>query len=180
MCRIPLWPPWFCSSSVLSKCVSGCVSVCTIHRETDLNDLNFSQLAKVDTDGTLQHSAWAVLVWLRHICFVSTLLLACFNVSLCRSLCCLACQVLSRWVLGSFLRHPVPLGSVVWMCICIATRVARVPVLIDWNKSGAAEFLLEPSSAFYIFTAEVWRMQLMLCWMRSCFQHSPCWTGEPV
>lgn len=81
--------------------------------ETDLNDLNFSQLAKIDTDGTLQHSAWTVLVWLRHICFVSVLLLACFIVSLCRNLHCLAWQVLSNWVLGSFLRHPVPLGSVV-------------------------------------------------------------------
>lgn len=175
MCRIPLWPPWFCSSSVLSKCVSGCVSVCTIHRETDLNDLNFSQLAKIDTDGTLQSSAWAVLVWLRHICFVSTLLLACFNVSLCRSLCCLACQVLSRWEFFEASCAIRVSGMNVYLHCHQGARV-----LIDWNKSGAAEFLLEPSFAFYIFTAEVWRMRLTLCWTRSCFQHSPCWTGEPV
>lgn len=166
-------PPCSCSSSVLNKGVSGCVSVCTntLTRETDLN---FSQLAKIDTDGTLQHSAWAVLVWLRHICFVSVLLLGCFIVSLCRNLCCLAWQVFSRWVLGSVLRRPVPLGSVVWMCICTVTRVAQVPEMIDWNKSGSMEFVLEPSCAFYIFTAEVWRMPLRLYWVRSCFQHSPC------
>lgn len=172
-CRILLCPPWFCSSSVLTKCVSGYVSVCTMLRETGLNYLNFSQLARIDTDGTLQHSAWAVLVWLRHIYFVSVLLLACFIVSLCRNICCLAWQVLS-WVLWSFLRHPVPLGSVVWMCICIVTRVAQVPALIDWNKSGSTEFVLEPFMCFLYFYS--WGLEDATDPVldRSCFQHSPC------
>lgn len=52
---------------------------------------------------------------------------------------CLVWQVLSGCVLGSFLRHPLPLKSVVWMCICVVTSVTPVLVLIDWNNSASTE-----------------------------------------